>query len=160
MKLKYLFLSLVILILTCSIAAIAANEAVIDDYKFTVPDNYTIVNSTEHFVSLELDKDHTIKMSCLDEAKSPEQFKADLESDGYKIDGDESNFTAGIFDVRQNEISKDKIKGYLYICEDTTDEDGDDEVFVTFTCKGDHEDFKADNQTVADLLDSIQKVDD
>ena len=160
MRIKYLFLAFMLLVLAGSITAIAANESVVDNYKFTVPDNFTIANSTEHVVTLLNGKDHKLVLSNLDDAKSPDQFKANLKSNGYKISDNESNFTAGIFDVRQNEISKDKFKGYVYICDDNTDDDGDDELFITFTCTSDNEDFAADNTTVVNLLKSIKEVED
>ena len=160
MKFKYLFLSLMILVLACSVAAIAADEALLDDYKFTIPENFTIVNSTEHVISLEQDENQAIVLACLDEAKSPEQFKADLEAKGFEISDEENNFTAGIFEVRQSDISQNDIKGFIYICDDSTDDDGDDELFITFTFKSDKDDIVADNNTVTDLLKSIKEVDD
>ena len=154
-----MFLSLAILILAGSIVAVAASESAIDDYSFTVPDNYTIENSTEHIVTLKND-DHEIVMSCLDDAISPDKFKARVKDDGFKIDEEENNFSAGIFNVKQYDISKDKEAGFLYICDEKDDDDGDDELFITFTYPADDKDHKADNNTVIDILKSIKEVDD
>ena len=162
MKFKYFFLCLIILILAGSIGAIAAADDYesIGDYTFDIPENFTIVNSTEHVVSLEQDENQAIVLACLDEAKSPEQFKADLEAKGFEISDEEKNFTAGIFKVRQNDISQNDTKGFLYICDDSTEDDGDDELFITFTFKSDNDDIVADNNTVNELLKSIKEVDD
>ena len=131
MKYKYLFLSFMLLILVGSITAIAANEASIGDYTFTLPDGYTIANQTEDLISMTQDDDHAIVISDPEVVKSSEEFKADLEADGYEF-GDEANYTSGNFDIEQYNYNQDSYKGFLYICHDNTD---DDEVlprFITF----------------------------
>ena len=152
MKFKYLFLSFLVLILAGSIAAIAANEASIGDYTFTLPDGYTIANQTEDLISMTQDDDHSIVISDPEVVKSSEEFKADLEADGYEF-GDEANYTSGNFDIEQYNYNQDSYKGFLYICHDNTD---DDEVFlITLVMPEDEDTPSEDDNPVSTILSSF-----
>ena len=152
MKFKYLFLSFLVLILVGSIAAIAANEASIGDYTFTLPDGYTIANQTEDLISMTQDDDHSIVISDPEVVKSSEEFKADLEADGYEF-GDEANYTSGNFDIEQYNYNQDSYKGFLYICHDNTD---DDEVFlITLVMPEDEDTPSEDDNPVSTILSSF-----
>ena len=152
MKYKYLFLSFMLLILVGSITAIAANEASIGDYTFTLPDGYTIANQTENLISMTQDDDHAIVISDPEVVKSSEEFKADLEADGYEF-GDEANYTSGNFDIEQYNYNQDSYKGFLYICHDNTD---DDEVFlITLVMPEDEDTPSEDDNPVSTILSSF-----
>lgn len=152
MKYKYLFLSFMLLILVGSITAIAANEASIGDYTFTLPDGYTIANQTEDLISMTQDDDHAIVISDPEVVKSSEEFKADLEADGYEF-GDEANYTSGNFDIEQYNYNQDSYKGFLYICHDNTD---DDEVFlITLVMPEDEDTPSEDDNPVSTILSSF-----
>ena len=151
MKYKYLFLSFMLLILVGSITAIAANEASIGDYTFTLPDGYTIANQTEDLISMTQDDDHAIVISDPEVVKSSEEFKADLEADGYEF-GDEANYTSGNFDIEQYNYNYDSYKGFLYICHDNTD----DEVFlITLVMPEDEDTPSEDDNPVSTILSSF-----
>lgn len=152
MKYKYLFLSFMLLILVGSITAIAADEASIGGYTFTLPDGYTITNQTEDLISLSQDDDHAIIISDPDVVKSSEEFKADLEAQGYEF-GDEANYTSGNFDIEQYNYKSDPYKGFLYICHDNTD---DNEVFlITLVIPGDEDAPSEDDNPVSTILSSF-----
>ena len=152
MKYRYLFLSFMLLILVGSITAIAANEASIGDYTFTLPDGYTIANQTEDLISMTQDDDHAIVISDPEVVKSSEEFKADLEADGYEF-GDEANYTSGNFDIEQYNYNQDSYKGFLYICHDNTD---DDEVFlITLVMPEDEDTPSEDDNPVSTILSSF-----
>ena len=152
MKYKYLFLSFMLLILVGSITAIAANEASIGDYTFTLPDGYTIANQTEDLISMTQDDDHAIVISDPEVVKSSEQFKADLEAEGYEF-GDEANYTSGNFDIEQYNYDYDAYKGFLYICHDNTD---DNEVFlITLVMPGDEDTPSEDDNPVSTIISSF-----
>ena len=55
MRFKYLFLSIMLLIMVGSIAAISAEEATIGDYNFTMPDGFEIENQSDDSVILKSD---------------------------------------------------------------------------------------------------------
>ncbi|AMK16159.1 hypothetical protein [Methanobrevibacter olleyae] len=157
MKFKYLFLSLILLVLACSIATIAAEEAIIDDYSFTIPDGYSIVNQSEQMVSMQIDNDHAIVMSAPDDVQSPKQFKTGLEKQGYKF-GDEENYTKGNFDIEQYNYDYDKYQGFLYICDDNTDKD-DDVILITLVIPKTDDVPSEDENPVTGILDSLKEVD-
>ena len=141
-----------LLILVGSITAIAANEASIGDYTFTLPDGYTIANQTEDLISMTQDDDHAIVISDPEVVKSSEEFKADLEADGYEF-GDEANYTSGNFDIEQYNYNQDSYKGFLYICHDNTD---DDEVFlITLVMPEDEDTPSEDDNPVSTILSSF-----
>lgn len=113
MKFKYLLLSFMLLILVGSIAAIAADEdyGSLGDYTFDIPDGYEIVNKTDNLLSMQEDTDHAIVMSLPDEVKSSDEFKADLEKQGYEF-GDEDTYTSGNFEISQYNYNKDTYQGF------------------------------------------------
>ena len=93
MKFKYLFLSFMLLIMIGSITAIAADDdyGSLGDYTFDLPDGYEIVNKTDNMLSMQQDTDHAVVMSIPDEVKQADEFKADLEAQGYEF-GDEDKY--------------------------------------------------------------------
>ncbi len=161
MKFKHLLLGLMILMVASSIAAISADEAIIEDFKFTVPDNFTIVNSTEHFISLAMDDDHSIDLSVPDDAMTADQFKANLEREGYKFDNESmANFTSDIFNIDAINLTQGKSHGVLYFCDDVVDVDEDDDLFVVYLYPADEGDIDPLNNTVTDMIGNIVNVDD
>lgn len=161
MKLKYMFLGIMILMVASSIAAIAADEAIIEDFKYAVPDNFTIVNSTEHFVSLAMDDNYSINMSVPDDVMTADQFKANLEDEGYKFDNESKvNFTSGNFNIDAINLTQGNSKGVLYICDDVVDVDEDDNLFVVYLYPASEGNIDPLNNTVTDMIGNITNVDD
>ena len=114
-----------------SIATIAADEAIIEDFKYTVPDNFTIVNSTEHFVSFAMDDNYSIDLSVPDDVMTADQFKANLEREEYKFDNESMvNFTSGNFNINTINLTQGNSKGVLYICDNVVDVDEDDHLLL------------------------------
>ena len=114
-----------------SIATIAADEAIIEDFKYTVPDNFTIVNSTEHFVSFAMDDNYSIDLSVPDDVMTADQFKANLEEEEYKFDNESMvNFTSGNFNINTINLTQGNSKGVLYICDNVVDVDEDDHLLL------------------------------
>ena len=98
------------------------------------------------------DDDHAIVISDPEVVKSSEEFKADLEADGYEF-GDEANYTSGNFDIEQYNYNQDSYKGFLYICHDNTD---DDEVFlITLVMPEDEDTPSEDDNPVSTILSSF-----
>ena len=149
MKFKYLFLSLMILILASSIALVAAEEASLGDYSFNVPDGYEIVNQTDNLVSMQSDPDHAIVMSLPDEVKSAADFKKSLEAEGYKF-GDEDTYKAGDFDVSQYNYEYQDYQGFLYICEGE-----DNPILITLVMPADEDAPSPDDNPVTEIINSL-----
>ena len=153
MKFKYLILSFMLLILVGSIAAIAAEEdyGSLGDYTFDIPDGYEIVNKTDNLLSMQEDTDHAIVMSLPDEVKSSDEFKADLEKQGYEF-GDEDNYTSGNFEINQYNYNKDTYQGFLYICDDGNDSP----ILITYVMPADEDAPDPDDNPVTQIVNSLE----
>ena len=155
MKLKYILLSLLVLVLASSVV-FAAEQASIDDYTFTVPDGFEVTNQSEHSVSLQKDIDHAIVIVNPDEDKSPDVFKAELEDQGYEF-GEESNYTAYNCPIEQYNYKKDSYQGFLYSCH--LGDDNSDIVYITYVLPED-EDIDDGVNPVDTILKSLAEVND
>lgn len=153
MKFKYLILSFMLLILVGSIAAIAAEEdyGSLGDYTFDIPDGYEIVNKTDNLLSMQEDTDHAIVMSLPDEVKSSDEFKADLEKQGYEF-GDEDTYTSGNFEISQYNYNKDTYQGFLYICDDGNDSP----ILITYVMPADEDAPDPDDNPVTQIVNSLE----
>ena len=153
MKFKYLILSFMLLILVGSIAAIAAEEdyGSLGDYTFDIPDGYEIVNKTDNLLSMQEDTDHAIVMSLPDEVKSSDEFKADLEKQGYEF-GDEDTYTSGNFEISQYNYNKDTYQGFLYICDDGNDSP----ILITYVMPADEDAPNPDDNPVTQIVNSLE----
>ena len=119
MRFKYLFLSLMLLILACSITAIAAADDYesLGDYTFDIPDGYSVVNKTDEMVMMQSDEDHAVVVYKLDAVSDFDLVKSLLEDAGCEF-SDEETFQAGSFDVSQYSYNYTEIQGTLYVCND------------------------------------------
>ena len=153
MKLKYLFARLMLIILVCSVASIAADEdyGSLGDYTFDIPAGYEIVNKTDNLLSMQQDTDHAIVMALPDEVKSADEFKADLEKQGYEF-GDEGNYTIGNFEINQYNYNKDTYQGFLYICDDGNDSP----ILITLVIPADEDAPDPDNNPVTEIVNSLE----
>ena len=153
MKFKYLLLIFMLLILVGSIAAIAAEEdyGSLGDYTFDIPDGYEIVNKTDNLLSMQEDTDHAIVMSLPDEVKSSDEFKADLEKQGYEF-GDEDTYTSGNFEISQYNYNKDTYQGFLYICDDGNDSP----ILITYVMPADEDAPDPDDNPVTQIVNSLE----
>ena len=153
MKFKYLLLSFMLLILVGSIAAIAADEdyGSLGDYTFDIPDGYQIINKTDKILSMQEDPDHAIIIALPDEVKSSDEFKADLEKQGYEF-GDEDNYTSGNFEINQYNYNKDTYQGFLYICDDGNDSP----ILITYVMPADEDAPNPDDNPVTQIVNSLE----
>ena len=119
MRFKYLFLSLMLLILACSITAIAAADDYesLGDYTFDIPDGYSVVNKSDEMVMMQSDEDHAVVVYKLDAVSDFGLVKSLLEDAGCEF-SDEETFQAGSFDVSQYSYNYTEIQGTLYVCND------------------------------------------
>lgn len=119
MRFKYLFLSLMLLILACSITAIAAADDYesLGDYTFDIPDGYQVVDSDDVSVGMELDENHTVLVYQLDSASDISVFKTMLEAAGCEFT-DGHDLKVGNFDVSQSTYKFEDTQGNFYICSD------------------------------------------
>lgn len=119
MRFKYFFLSLMLLILLGSIAAVAAQDDYesLGDYTFDIPDGYQVADKDDSMLSMQADDDHTVIVYKLDSASDLDLFKSLLEDQGCKF-ADEDTFQSGSFDVSQNSYKYMDIQGFLYVCDD------------------------------------------
>ena len=153
MKFKYLLLSFMLLILVGSIAAIAADDdyGSLGDYTFDIPDGYQIINKTDKILSMQEDPDHAIIIALPDEVKSSDEFKADLEKQGYEF-GDEDNYTSGNFEINQYNYNKDTYQGFLYICDDGNDSP----ILITYVMPADEDAPNPDDNPVTQIVNSLE----
>ena len=153
MKFKYLLLIFMLLILVGSIAAIAADEdyGSLGDYTFDIPDGYQIINKTDKLLSMQEDPDHAIIIALPDEVKSSDEFKADLEKQGYEF-GDEDNYTSGNFEINQYNYNKDTYQGFLYICDDGNDSP----ILITYVMPADEDAPDPDDNPVTQIVNSLE----
>ena len=158
MKFKYLIISLIVLALATG-AVIAAEQATVGDYTFTVPDGFTVTNQTEDTTFLQIDDDHAIVISAPEAEGSPEQFKAELEKDGYEF-GSEGNYTTSNYTINQYNYVKDDYQGYFYVCHTDLDPNDADEdlVMITYVIPAD-EDAPSDDNPVNQIIGSLAKAD-
>ena len=96
MKFNKIFFVLLALVLVSSIGIAVAEDASVGPYSFTVPDGYTIANSADDSVSMQLDDNNAITFATgvsddIDAAKENflSQGKELIEEDTLDYDGNE-----------------------------------------------------------------------
>ena len=101
MKFNKIFFVLLALVLVSSIGIAVAEDASVGPYSFTVPDGYTIANSADDSVSMQLDDNNAITFATgvsddIDAAKENflSQGKELIEEDTLDYDGNEVNLQA------------------------------------------------------------------
>ena len=142
-----------LIILVGSVASIAADEdyGSLGDYTFDIPAGYEIVNQTDNLLSMQQDTDHAIVMALPDEVKSADEFKADLEKQGYEF-GDEDTYTSGNFEISQYNYNKDTYQGFLYICDDGNDSP----ILITLVIPADEDVPSEDDNPVTQIVNSLE----
>ena len=153
MKYKYLFLSFLLLIMIGSITAIAADDdyGSLGDYTFDLPDGYEIVNKTDNMLSMQQDTDHAIVMSLPDEIKEADEFKADLEKQGYEF-GDEDKYTVDNFEISQYNYNYGQYQGFLYICDDGNNSP----ILITLVIPADEDAPDSQDNPVTTIINSLE----
>ena len=153
MKYKYLFLSFLLLIMIGSITAIAADDdyGSLGDYTFDLPDGYEIVNKTDNMLSMQQDTDHAIVMSLPDEVKQADEFKANLEKQGYEF-GDEDKYTVDNFEISQYNYNYEQYQGFLYICDDGNDSP----ILITLVIPADEDAPDSQDNPVTTIINSLE----
>ena len=153
MKYKYLFLSFLLLIMIGSITAIAADDdyGSLGDSTFDLPDGYEIVNKTDNMLSMQQDTDHAIVMSIPDEVKQADEFKADLEKQGYEF-GDEDKYTVDNFEISQYNYNYEQYQGFLYICDDGNDSP----ILITLVIPADEDAPDSQDNPVTTIINSLE----
>ena len=130
MKFKYLFLSLMLLIIVGSIAAISAEEATIGNYNFTMPDGFEIENQSDDSVILKSSDNHTISLTIPKQyTDSNEEIETIMDSQNYVL-REENSFPCGDFDLFQYTVYYSYYSGFFYICRS-----GDDMILLTHVCE-------------------------
>ena len=102
-------LFLLFLILFSSILAVSA---------FDIPDNYTVVNSSDNFTLLQSDEYHSISISLVDVDK--DVLKSLLVNSMYDfiyVD----NYTKGDWNIEENWYNQEYQRGILYFCDNGED---------------------------------------
>ena len=113
MKRKITIFTLAMLILACSITAIAAEEVSIGDFSFEIPDDYKINQSTDEQVALEADDKHAIVILISDKLADSDDTVKSLEGEGYKFLGEETYDAEG-YEIHQQNFEKDGLTTYSY----------------------------------------------
>ena len=119
MRFKYIFLSLMLIILLGSMTAIAAEDdyASLGDYTFDIPEGYQIADESDNMITFQSDEDHVVIVYALDSVSDLDMFKSLLENQGCKL-VDDTSFESGSFNVDQSTYTFMDTQGYLYVCDD------------------------------------------
>ena len=113
MKSKSIILAIAVLIMACSITAIAAESASVGDYTFEIPDDYKSTDITDTQATLEKDNTHAIVVIFADSVSSSEDAKSNLESKGYTYIG-QNSYDANGYSINQQNFEKDGLTVYSY----------------------------------------------
>lgn len=89
MKKRYVMGMILLVLMATTACAYAAEATINDEYKFTLPDNYTVIEQVENGVNLGIDDDHVISVMVYEGNKITdsmiESVISSLESQGYKV---------------------------------------------------------------------------
>ena len=113
MKIKTITISIALLILACSITAIAAEDVSVAGHTFEVPKDYNIFNTSDDQVILEKDDSHAIVIMFADSIDNSDDSISSLESKGYKFIGEETYDAEG-FKITQQNYEKGQLTVYSY----------------------------------------------
>lgn len=108
-------LFLLFLILFSSILAVSA---------FEIPENYTVVNSSDNFSLLQSDEYHTISISHVNVDK--DLLKYLLEDSMYDFTYVD-NYTKGDWNIEENWYNQEYQRGILYICDN-----GEEQIVIDY----------------------------
>ena len=153
MKLNKLFVALILLIFVSSIGMAAAEEASVAGYTFTVPEGYTIHETTDDSVVMQMDDNNAIVFSTtvgddLEAAKQNfiDQGKELLEENVQDFNGLEVNLQA--FSVPGTELNS-----YNYV---VLSDDGNFLVTISSDDPNFDTDLKAEGNPAAEIFNSLK----
>ena len=107
MKLRFFIIGLAILFLIGTVSAYDGN--------FTVPDNYTVTNSSDNYIFMERDQSHTISISLLN-SSDKDLLKGLFERFMYDFTFTK-NYTKGDYVVEEDYYNQEYQRGIVYFCE-------------------------------------------
>ena len=113
MKIKTITISIALLVLACSITAIAAEDVSVSGHTFEVPKDYNVLNTTAEQVILQKDDSHVITTLFSDKVANSKDTISSLESKGYKFLS-EDTYDAEGFKISQQNFEKDGLTIYSY----------------------------------------------
>ncbi len=152
MRFKYLFLSFMLLILACSITAIAAEDdyGSLGDYTFDIPDGYEVVDQNDEMFTMQADDNHSVVVYKLESASDFEDLKVLVEEFGAKI-GEEKSFQSGNFNVTQCDFTFQDIQGLAYVCDD-----GSGSMLVAYGLPGSEDAPDVNDNPARQVVDSLE----
>lgn len=151
MKNKSIILALAVLIVACSITAIAAESASVGDYSFDIPKDYNAINITDTQANLEKDNTHAIVVIFADSVANDDDAKASLESQGYEFLGQRS-YDANGYSVDQQNFEKSGLTVYSYNFEM---KDGK-YCIITYTIPSSEQPGENEDNPVTDIIKSLK----
>lgn len=153
MKLNKLFVALIILIFISGIGMAAAEDASVAGYTFTVPEGYSVLNTTDDSVVMQMDDNNAIVFSTnvgddIDAAKETfiSQGKELIEENVQDLDGLEVNLQA--FSVPGTDINS-----YNYI---VLSDDGNILVTVSSDDPNFDTDLNSEGNPAAEIFNSLE----
>lgn len=149
MKFNKIFIALLLLIVASSIGIACAEEVSVGDHKFTIPDGYSVLNTTDDSVILTQDNDHVIVVIVPEAVKNADDAKSYLEGQGYNFKGEETYDADGKI-VQQQNYEKDGYTVMSYVIPA-----GADQCIVTFTIPADESAPEGADNPVTTVLNSI-----
>ena len=149
MKFNKMFIALLLLIVVSCVGIACAEEVSVADHKFTIPDGYKVLNTTDDSVVLTQDDNHVIVVMVPEVVKNANEAKSYLEDKGYKFIGEDS-YNADGKEVQQQNYEKEGFTVMSYIIPA-----GDDQCIVTFTIPADETAPEGADNPVTTVLDSI-----
>lgn len=151
MKIKTITISIALLILACSITAIAAEDVNVAGHTFEVPKDYNVFNTSDDQIILEKDDSHAIVIIFADTVANSADSISSLESKGYKFIGEETYDAEG-FNITQQNFEKDDLTVYSYNFEVS---DGEYCV-ITFTMPSSENALEGEDNPVTGILQTLE----
>ena len=154
MKINKIFLKMILIALVATIGFVAAEDATIGPYTFTIPDGYTIATQTDDTIAMQLDANNALSFATgiSDDIESSKQT---LISQGQElISEEEIDFNNMHFNIQAFKTDKDgtTLYSYNYIC---LSDDGNF-VLTVVTDNADFDsDLNAEDNVAGTLLGSL-----
>lgn len=150
MKFNKIFLVAMAIFVVLAMGIVVAENVSIGDHDFTIPDGFTVLNSTDEMVLLTKDNDHVIGVIIPEAVKNSEDAKAYLEAQGYKFLAEEK-YTADGKEVQQQNFEKDGFTVMAYVIPA-----GSDQCIVTYTIPSTETPPEGADNPVTTILNSIR----
>lgn len=151
MKSKSIILALSVLILACSMTAIAAENVDVSGHTFEVPEGYAIDNSTDEQVIFTNDDGYAIVVLFSDEIANSDDAIKNLESKGYTFIAEET-YNSSDYEVSQQNYKKDGLTVYSYNFE----LDDGKYCVCTLTIPSDHTAPEGDDNPITGIIKTIK----